>query len=140
LRRAVQRASAGGEARRTVDLTRNTPVEWWAISFFCPLSDVTPTMSLCPFRWGNHNLAAARSEAKPAGGRVLPIRRLLQGSAFAPHEVQVLSDAFDAALRELRLVDRSDPAVELVAKRIIQLASRGERDPDRLREGAVKGT
>jgi len=65
---------------------------------------------------------------------------LLQGSAFAPHEVQVLSDAFDAALRELRLVDRSDPAVELVAKRIIQLASRGERDPDRLREGAVKGT
>jgi hypothetical protein len=69
-----------------------------------------------------------------------PIRRLLQGSAFAPQEIQVLSDAFDAALQKLRLVDRSDPAVELVAKRIIHLASRGERDPVRLREGAVKGT
>jgi hypothetical protein len=69
----------------------------------------------------------------------VPIRRLLQESAFAPNEVQVLSDAFEAALRDLGLVDRSDPVVEVVAKRIIHLASRGERDPTRLREGAVKG-
>jgi hypothetical protein len=70
----------------------------------------------------------------------MPIKGLLQGSAFAPHEVQVLSEAFDGALRELGLVDRSDPAVEVIAKRIIQLASSGERDPIRLREGAVRGT
>jgi hypothetical protein len=69
----------------------------------------------------------------------MPIRRLLQQSAFAPHEVQVLADAFDAVLREQGLADRSDPKVELIAKRIIQLASSGERDPLRLREGAVKG-
>ena len=69
----------------------------------------------------------------------MPIKRLLQNRAFAPNEVRVLSEAFEAALRELRLVDRSDPVVELVAKRIIQLASSGERDPIRLREGAVKG-
>jgi hypothetical protein len=69
----------------------------------------------------------------------VPIRGLLQERAFTPQEVQVLSDAFEAALRELGLVDRSDPAVELVAKRIIELASRGERDPIRLREGAVRG-
>ena len=73
------------------------------------------------------------------GNGVMPIRRLLHESAFAPQEVQVLSDAFEAALRELRLVDRTDPAVELVAKRIIQMAQQGERDPVRLREGAVKG-
>ena len=69
----------------------------------------------------------------------MPIRRLLQGSAFAPPDVQVLSEAFDAALRELGLVDRSDPAVELIAQRIIQLASSGERDPILLREAAIKG-
>jgi hypothetical protein len=69
----------------------------------------------------------------------VPIRRLLQGGAFRPDEVQVLSDAFDAALRELNLVDRSDPAVELVARRIINVAARGERDPARLREVGVKG-
>ena len=68
----------------------------------------------------------------------MPIRRLLQGSAFTPQEVQVLSEAFEGALRELGLVDRSDPAVELVAKRIMDLASAGERDPVRLREGAIK--
>jgi hypothetical protein len=69
----------------------------------------------------------------------MPIRRLLQGSAFAPQDVQVLSEAFEAALLELGLVDRADPAVELVAQRIIHLASFGERDPVRLRQGAVKG-
>jgi hypothetical protein len=44
----------------------------------------------------------------------------------------------EEALRDLRLVDRNDPATLLVAKRIIQLAQQGERDPIRLREGAVE--
>jgi hypothetical protein len=70
---------------------------------------------------------------------VMPIRLLLQETAFASDEVAVLTEAFDAALRELGLVDRSDPAVELIAKRIIELASCGERDPGRLREAAIKG-
>jgi len=47
--------------------------------------------------------------------------------------------AFEEALRELGLVDRTDPATHLVAKRIIELAQQGERDPIRLREGAVQG-
>jgi hypothetical protein len=67
------------------------------------------------------------------------IYRLFKGSAFAPDDVKVLSEAFEAALRELNLVDRRDPATELVAKRIIELAQRGERDPVRLREYGVKG-
>jgi len=69
----------------------------------------------------------------------VPIYRLLKASAFGPKEIEVLSSAFEAALRELKLVDRSDPATELIAKRIIELAQQGERDPARLREGAVKG-
>ena len=69
----------------------------------------------------------------------MPIYRLLRGSAFAPDDVKVLSDAFEAALRELNLIDRTDPATEMVAKRIIALAERGERDLDRLREYGVKG-
>jgi hypothetical protein len=63
---------------------------------------------------------------------------VLKGSAFGPDEIQLLSSAFEAALRELNLVDRSDPATELVAKRVIELVQQGERDPLRLREGAVK--
>jgi hypothetical protein len=69
----------------------------------------------------------------------MPIQKLLQQQAFEPEEIKVLSSAFENALRELGLVDRTDPATQLVAKRIIELAQRGERDPIRLREGAVKG-
>jgi hypothetical protein len=39
----------------------------------------------------------------------------------------------------LRLKDRSDPATEVIARRIIELAQRGERDPARLREYAIRG-
>jgi hypothetical protein len=34
----------------------------------------------------------------------------------------------------LGLTDRTDPVTELVAKKIIELANRGERDPLRLRD------
>jgi hypothetical protein len=46
--------------------------------------------------------------------------------------------AFEDALRELRLTDRADPATELVARKIIELAERGERDPARLRDRVVR--
>ena len=49
-----------------------------------------------------------------------------------------METAFEDALRELGLVDRNDPATLMVAQRIFELAKRGERDPTRLRDGAVK--
>jgi hypothetical protein len=51
----------------------------------------------------------------------VPIYRLLKGHVFGPDEIEVLSTAFEGALVELQLVDRTDPATELVAKRIIDL-------------------
>jgi hypothetical protein len=69
----------------------------------------------------------------------MPIRELLKAQSFGPDDIKILVSAFEEALRELRLVDRTDPATQLVAKRIIDLAQQGERDPIRLREGAVKG-
>jgi hypothetical protein len=68
----------------------------------------------------------------------MPITRLLNGSAFSPADITILSTAFEDALRTLRLADRVDPATEIVAKKIIELAQQGERDPARLREGAIK--
>ena len=70
----------------------------------------------------------------------MPIQRLLKDQQrFGPEDFKVLSSAFEEALRELRLVDRTDPATQLVARRIIELAQQGERDPIRLRESAIKG-
>jgi hypothetical protein len=50
----------------------------------------------------------------------------------------MLRDVFEGTLRALKLVDRNDPATSLIAKKIITLASEGERDPTRLRQAAVR--
>jgi hypothetical protein len=70
----------------------------------------------------------------------VPIRPLLEAEAgaFGPDDVRALASAFEASLRELGLVDRSDPAVVLVAKRVIAFAKEGSRDPILLRDRVVK--
>jgi hypothetical protein len=42
--------------------------------------------------------------------------------AFGPDAIAVLAVALEDTLRQLRLVNRNNPAVTLVAKRIIELA------------------
>jgi hypothetical protein len=69
----------------------------------------------------------------------MPITRLLHNTAFGPDEIAVLVAAFEDTLRALSLVNRADPATEIVAKKIIELAKQGERDPIRLRERVIEG-
>jgi hypothetical protein len=52
----------------------------------------------------------------------MPITRLLQDTAFGPDEIAVLVAAYEDALRALSLVNRTDLATEMVAKKIIELA------------------
>jgi hypothetical protein len=68
----------------------------------------------------------------------MPITRLLQDTAFGPDEIAVLVAAYQDALRALSLVNRTDLATEMVARKIIELAKQGERDPVRLREGVIE--
>jgi hypothetical protein len=65
-------------------------------------------------------------------------RRVFKQEVFGPDTVAVLAVALEDTLRQLGLVDRNDPAVTIVAKTIIELARRGERDPVRLREQAIQ--
>ena len=64
----------------------------------------------------------------------MPIYELLktQGS-FEPEEVAMLGSVFEEVLQTLGLVDRQDLATEMVAKKVIELAKAGVRDPDRLK-------
>src|SRR5262245_28579063 len=71
-------------------------------------------------------------------GFAVPVRPLLEAEAFGPDEVKVLVSAFEASLKALRLVDRKDPAVLMVAKRVIALAKAGNLDPLALRDEVVK--
>jgi tRNA C32,U32 (ribose-2'-O)-methylase TrmJ len=68
----------------------------------------------------------------------VPIRSLLRDGYFTPEDVTLLVAAFENVLRDLRLVDRKDPAVTLVAKRIVERARQGQRDPELLREATLK--
>jgi hypothetical protein len=73
-------------------------------------------------------------------GLAVPIRAILEteyGPIFEPEDVANITAAFEAALKKLRLLDRNDPMTMTVAKLIIQLAKNGERDPEKLCDGAL---
>ena len=50
----------------------------------------------------------------------------------------MLGKVFDDVLQTLGLVDRQDPATEMVAKKLIELAKTGMRDPVRLKALTVQ--
>jgi hypothetical protein len=58
----------------------------------------------------------------------------VSGNGYLATDASILVDAFEGVLKELGLVDRSDPAARLVAGHIITFAKAGERDPVRLRD------
>jgi hypothetical protein len=68
----------------------------------------------------------------------MAIYRLLKDHAFGPEEIKVLTTAYEDVLRTLRLENRADPATEMIAKKILEFAQRGERDPVRLRDYAIR--
>jgi hypothetical protein len=68
----------------------------------------------------------------------MAIHRLLQGAVFDDRAVKAMTTAYDAALTELGLLDRTDHITEIIARKIIECAQSGERDPERLLELALK--
>ena len=49
-----------------------------------------------------------------------------------------MTAAYEAALTKLRLVDRTDPLTELIAKKIIEVTRNGEQDPTSICARAIK--
>ena len=71
----------------------------------------------------------------------MPIRQFFgKDVAFGPDDLKAMGEALSCALVKLRLYDRNDRLVELVARRIIRAALQGERDPVKLCEIAVDGS
>jgi hypothetical protein len=72
------------------------------------------------------------------GNAIMPITTWLDGYEPDPETKRVIGVAFEMTRAALRLVDRDDPAVAIIAKKIIELAKAGERNPDLLCERALK--
>jgi hypothetical protein len=63
----------------------------------------------------------------------------LRLSVFAPELTSAMGDAYDKAVAALPDIERELALRELVAKRIIRSARRGERDPEHLCSTALAG-
>ena len=62
----------------------------------------------------------------------MPITPFLADQAFGPEVLRAMGIAFERACEALGLADRSDAITKLVAYEIIDAATEGERDPDKL--------
>jgi hypothetical protein len=69
----------------------------------------------------------------------MPTRPCTQGAAFEPELIVAMSEALEAACKELQDAGRPEVVREAIAVRIIAAARAGERDPVRLRSAALVG-
>jgi hypothetical protein len=67
----------------------------------------------------------------------MPITPFLKGENFDPETKRIMGVAFEMTRAALRLVDRDDLVVATIAKKIIELATAGERNPNLLCEQAL---
>jgi hypothetical protein len=68
------------------------------------------------------------------------IYQMIQTASYSPEDIEGLTTAYEGALRLLQLANRTetDPINEIVAKRIIDAAKTGIRDPEELCAWAIK--
>jgi hypothetical protein len=62
----------------------------------------------------------------------------VQDISFDPETTQAMGQAFDQACKSLRNFGLEATVREIIAKRIVEAAENGERDPVRLHEQALK--
>lgn len=93
-----------------------------------------------PVHDGNGRLGgqepAANSATSLAQCCDMPITTLK--TAFGPEDTAAMTAAFEDTLTRLNVTDREAHIATLVAKKIVRLAKRGERNPKRLTQGVIR--
>jgi hypothetical protein len=67
----------------------------------------------------------------------MAIYRLIANGSFGPDVIEAMIAAYEGALVDLNIIDRSDPLTELIAKSIVNVTAMGERDPEKIKERAL---
>ena len=70
----------------------------------------------------------------------MPIRKYIPGATFGPETIKDMTTAFDRIRVVLNLENANDPLVEVVAKKVIGLASQGCLDPKEIERRVIADT
>jgi hypothetical protein len=62
----------------------------------------------------------------------MPIYEILKGGGFEPEHIKAMEQTFKAVCSGLGITKCDDPLRDLVARKVIECAQRGEQDPERL--------
>jgi len=68
----------------------------------------------------------------------MAVYRLFKNKPFGPEAIATMTSAYADVCRTLGVRDRDHREANAVAKKIIEFAQRGERDPIRLREHVLQ--
>jgi hypothetical protein len=68
----------------------------------------------------------------------MAVYRLFKNKPFEPEAITAMTRAYADVCRTLGLSDHDQREVNAVAKKVIEFAQRGERDPVRLREHVLR--
>jgi hypothetical protein len=67
----------------------------------------------------------------------MPLTPYLGEAVFSPNDIEKLNTAFAAICKTLELPERDDPRAELAARKVIEVAGGGERDPQKIHDVVV---
>jgi hypothetical protein len=70
----------------------------------------------------------------------MPIRKYIPGATFDPEAIRDMITAFERIRVVLNLENAYDPLVEVVAKKVISLASQGCLDPKEIERRVIADT
>ena len=68
----------------------------------------------------------------------MAVYRLFKNKAFEPEAITIMTSAYADVCRALGLNERDPSAADIVAKKVIEFAQRGERNPARLRDWVIQ--
>lgn len=70
----------------------------------------------------------------------MPIRKYIPGATFGPETIKDMTIAFNEIRTILNLDNPDDPLIEVVAKKVISLASQGISDPKEIERLVIADT
>ncbi len=67
----------------------------------------------------------------------MPIRKYIPGPAFSPEEIAMMTNAFEKIQVVLNMKGADDPLAEIIAKKIVSLASQRIFDANEIKRRVV---